>query len=344
MNEQVVEITKKLEESLENLFESEKYKQYLHTMSKFHNYSWSNVLLIGMQKPDAAYVAGYNSWSKYFGRHVKKGEKGIKIIAPSPIKKKVERDIVDENVNDGVAVTGTSESSIIGDLNTEVKKKEVEIIISRFHVATVFDYSQTEGRELPSIGVDELTGNVEGFEKLIAALEEISPVPVERDSIESGAKGYFSPSEQKIVLQEGMSEIQTVKTLIHETAHALLHDKAGAKVEGVEDKDGKSRNSKEVEAESVAYTVCDYLGIDTGDYSFGYIAGWSQGRELKELKDSMETIRKTASKIISGIEDKCFEKNIEKAVDEIAEKSDSGPEINRKKVNLHKRPEQIALA
>ena len=210
---------------------------------------------------------------KNFGRYVKKGEKGIKIIAPSTIKKKIETNIVDKNGNDGVAVTGTSEASIIGDLNTEVKKKEVEIIIPRFHVATVFDYYQTEGRELPSIGVDELTGNVDGFEKLIAALEEISPVPVERDSIESGAKGYFSPSEQKIVLQEGMSEIQTVKTLIHETAYALLHDKDGAKIEGVDNKDGKSRNSKEVEAESVAYTVCDYLGIDTGDYSLCFDLG-----------------------------------------------------------------------
>ncbi|MCQ2080590.1 MAG: ImmA/IrrE family metallo-endopeptidase [Lachnospiraceae bacterium] len=208
-------------------------------------------------------------------------------------------------------------------------------------MATVFDYSQTEGRELPSIGVDELIGNVEGFEKLIAALEEISPVPVERAAIDSGAKGYFSPSEQKIVLQEGMSEIQTVKTLIHETAHALLHDKDGAKIEGVEGTDGKSRNSKEVEAESVAYTVCDYLGIDTGDYSFGYIAGWSQGRELKELKESMETIRKTASKIISGIEDRCFEKNAEL---ENMKSEDLEPAIKRKKVNLHKRPEQIALA
>lgn len=339
MNEQVVEITKKLEESLENLFESEKYKQYLHTMSKFHNYSWSNVLLIGMQRPDATYVAGYNSWMKNFGRYVKKGEKGIKIIAPSPIKKKVERDIVDSSEN-----IASADPLLATNLSEKVRKEEVEIIIPRFHVVTVFDYSQTEGKELPSIGVDELTGNVDGYEKIISALEEIAPVPIERGSIDSGAKGYFSPSEQKIMLQDGMSEIQTVKTLIHETAHALLHDKDCAKVEGVEDKDGKSRNSKEVEAESVAYTVCDYLGIDTGDYSFGYIAGWSQGRDLKELKDSMETIRKTASKIISGIEDKCFEKNIEKAVDEIAEKSDSGPEINRKKVNLHKRPEQIALA
>lgn len=218
-------------------------------------------------------------------------------------------------------------------------------------MATVFDYSQTEGRELPSIGVDELTGNVEGFEKLITALEAISPVPAERAAIDSGAKGYFSPSEQKIVLQEGMSEIQTVKTLIHETAHALLHDKDGAKVEGVEGTDGKSRNSKEVEVESVAYTVCDYLGTDTGDYSFGYIAGWSQGRDLKELKDSMETIRKIASKIISGIEDRCFEKNAElenvksEGLDKSQnfEKADIEPAIKRKKVDLNKRPEQIAL-
>lgn len=182
-----------------------------------------------------------------------------------------------------------------------------------FRVVTVFDYAQTEGEELPSIGKEELAGKVDGYKSMIKALEKVSPAPVESNNISGGAKGYFSPAEQKIVLQRGMSEVQTVKTLIHETAHALLHDKDGSKVEGVSDSVKKNRNTKEVEAESVAYTVCEYFGIDTSEYSFGYIAGWSAGKELNELKESMETIRKTASKIISGVEEKLLEKTSIKA-------------------------------
>ena len=206
MHEQIVEITEKLKKSLEELFDSETYKKYLKTMSKFHNYSWSNVLLISMQKPDATLVAGYTSWVKDFGRNVKKGEKGIRIIAPAPIKKKVQKDVID-------------------DISNTVTREEVEVIIPNFRVVTVFDYSQTEGKELPTIGVDELTGDVRNYPDLIDALMKLSPVPVEFSDIEGGAKGFYSLVDKKIVLQKNMSEIQTTKTLIHEIAHALLHDR-----------------------------------------------------------------------------------------------------------------------
>ena len=290
MHEQIVEITEKLKKSLEELFDSETYKKYLKTMSKFHNYSWSNVLLISMQKPDATLVAGYTSWVKDFGRNVKKGEKGIRIIAPAPIKKKVQKDVID-------------------DISNTVTKEEVEVIIPNFRVVTVFDYSQTEGKELPAIGVDELTGNVSNYQELIDALMKLSPVPVEFSDIVGGAKGFYSLVDKKIVLQKNMSEIQTTKTLIHEIAHALLHDRDRLQTEGDNDVK-KTKNRKEIEAESVAFTVCEHLGISTSDYSFSYIAGYSKDKELKELKESMETIRKTASRIISGIEEIYKEKNL----------------------------------
>lgn len=327
---QIAEITEKLDQKVTELFNSETYRKYLKTMSKFHNYSFNNTILIAMQRPDASLVAGFNAWKNNFHRNVKKGEKGIKILAPAPIKKTVEQDMIDPVTFKPVL-----------DADGNAKKEEVQITIPNFHVVTVFDYAQTEGDELPSIGVSELTGRVDGYSRMISALEQVSLVPVERSTIDSGAKGYFSPADQKIVLQEGMSEVQTVKTLIHETAHALLHDKDGSKVEGVEDSEKKNRNTKEVEAESVAYTVCEYFGIDTSEYSFGYIAGWSAGKELKELKESMETIRKTASKIISGIEDLCRDKALsikDKLADGEAKKA-SQPQLN-----IEKHVKDVALA
>lgn len=319
---QIAEITEKLDQKVSELFNSEAYKKYLKTMSKFHNYSFNNTILIAMQRPDASLVAGFNAWKNNFHRNVKKGEKGIRIFAPAPIKKTVEQDVIDPVTFQPVL-----------DADGNAKKEEVQVTIPNFQVVTVFDLAQTEGEDLPSIGVSELSGKVDGYKTMFNALEKISPVPVEKSQIDSGAKGYFSPAEQKIVLQEGMSEVQTVKTMIHETAHALLHDKDGVKVEGVEDTDKKNRNTKEVEAESVAYTVCEYFGIDTSEYSFGYIAGWSAGKELKELKASMETIRKTASKIISGIEDLCKEKS-RSIKDKLAEgelKKASQPQLNTEK-------------
>jgi len=300
--QQIVEITEKLDKELHNFMDSDKFKSFLKTMSKFHNYSFANTMLIAMQKPDSTLVAGFRAWETNFKRHVKKGEKGIKILAPSSYKKTVEQDVIDPYTN----------KPVVG-IDGNILKEEVQVTIPNFHVVTVFDVSSTEGEPLPQVGVDELKGKVDGYMNMINAIEFISPVPVTYEVIESGAKGYFSPSEQKIVVQENMSELQTIKTLLHEIAHSLLHDKDGAKIEEVDDGQKKTRNTKEVEAEATAFTCVSYLSdalgidMDTSDYSFGYITGWASSLELKELKESMETIRKTASHMITGIEDKLKE-------------------------------------
>ena len=289
--QQVREITDKLEQGIKELFESERFKEYLRTMSKFYNYSFNNTLLIAMQKPEATYVAGYTSWQRNFDRQVMKGEKGIKILAPAPYKTQEEREKVDPVTQkpvigaDGKAVTET-----------------VEVLRPAFKVVSVFDVSQTDGKELPDIIVDELKGTVENYEAFFDALKQESPVPVSFEDIPGGAKGFFSPVEGRIAIQEGMSEIQTVKTAIHEIAHAKLHAVKPDEKAAPEDK--KDRHTKEVEAESVAYTVCQRYGIETSDYSFGYIAGWSSGKETKELKSSLDTIRKTAAEMIEGIDAK----------------------------------------
>ncbi len=264
------EITEKLEQGLRDLFNSEKYKTYLTTMSKFHNYSFNNTLLIAMQRPDASLVAGYGAWQKNFERHVKKGAKGIKIISPVKLKLEVDDDKSDK----------------------EGAKKIVEV--TKFKVSTVFDVSDTEGKELPRIGVDQLSGHVEKFHQLTKAVENVSKVPIEYKDIEGGAKGYYSPKQNKIVVQKNMTQTQTLKTLIHEMAHSILHSDT--------EKSDKRRGTKEVEAESVAYAVCQRYGVDTSDYSFGYIAGWSASRGIDELKSSMQTIRRAANEIISDID------------------------------------------
>ena len=289
--QQVREITDKLEQGIKELFESERFKEYLRTMSKFYNYSFNNTLLIAMQKPEATYVAGYTSWQRNFDRQVMKGEKGIKILAPAPYKTQEEREKIDPVTQkpvigaDGKAVTET-----------------VEVLRPAFKVVSVFDVSQTDGKELPDIIVDELKGTVENYEAFFDALKQESPVPISFEDIPGGAKGFFSPVESRIAIQEGMSEIQTVKTAIHEIAHAKLHAFKPDEKAAPEDK--KDRHTKEVEAESVAYTVCQRYGIETSDYSFGYIAGWSSGKETKELKSSLDTIRKTAAEMIEGIDAK----------------------------------------
>lgn len=297
---QVQQITEKLEQGLKDLFQSGKFQDYLKTMSKFHNYSFNNSLLIAMQKPDATMVAGYTSWQKDFKRHVKKGEKGIKIFAPSPYKKKELQDVVDPNTKEPIK-----------DENGKTKQEEVVVKIPAFKVVTVFDASQTEGEPLPKLGVDELDGSVEDYRDFMKALEKVSPVPIEYKEIESGAKGYFSPTNQMIAINEGMSEMQTVKTAVHELAHSLLHDKDNVRMEGIEDVK-KDRQTKEVEAESVAYTVCQHFGIDTSEYSFGYLAGWSSSMEMPELKQSMETIQKTADKVITDLSGALHEIRLEK--------------------------------
>ena len=289
--QQVREITDKLEQGIKELFESERFKEYLRTMSKFYNYSFNNTLLIAMQKPEATYVAGYTSWQRNFDRQVMKGEKGIKILAPAPYKAQEEREKIDPLTQkpvigaDGNAVTET-----------------VEVLRPAFKVVSVFDVSQTDGKELPDIIVDELKGTVENYEAFLDALRQESPVPISFEDIPGDAKGFFSPVESRIAIQDGMSEIQTVKTAIHEIAHAKLHAVKPDEKAAPEDK--KDRHTKEVEAESVAYTVCQRYGIETSDYSFGYIAGWSSGKETKELKSSLDTIRKTAAEMIEGIDAK----------------------------------------
>lgn len=290
LQNQVKEITDKLEQGLKELFESEKYKLYLNTMSKFHNYSFNNVLLIAMQKPNASLVAGYNAWRNIFHRQVKKGEKAIKILAPAPYTIKSLRDKLDPVTNKPVL-----------DDNGKAVQEEIEIKRPAFKVVNVFDVSQTEGKELPTIGVDELTGDVEKYSQLFNAIESISPVPVAFEKIEGGAHGYYHLSEKRIAIDEGMSQLHNLKTLIHEISHAKLHD-IDLNIPAKQKKDQIDRRTREVEAESIAYTVCYHYGLDTSDYSFAYVAGWSSGRELVELKVSLDIIRSTASEMIDGID------------------------------------------
>ena len=288
--QKVQEITDKLEEGLKELFESEKYKTYLSTMSKFHNYSFNNTLLIAMQKPEATLVAGYKAWQKNFERHVNKGEKAIRILAPAPYKIKEERDKLDP-------VTG----EMMFDENGMPQREQVEVTIPAFRAVSVFDVSQTDGKPIPELEAQELLSTVEGYEDFVQALMNVAPVPIGFEDIPGDSKGYFHTEEKRIAVQENMSESQTLKTMVHEVAHSMLHNKEINRDDLME-APAKDRNTKEVEAESVAYTVCQHFGIDTSDYSFGYIAGWSSGKDMKELKSSLDTIRKTASELITGIE------------------------------------------
>ena len=288
--EKLKEITDRLEQGITELFDSERYKEYLRVMSKFHNYSFNNTLLIAMQKPDASLIAGFTAWKNQFQRNVKKGEKGIKIIAPSPFKIKQETEKIDPQ----------TQKPVIGRDGKPVTE-EKEITIPAYKVVSVFDVSQTEGKELPDIAVDALTGDVEQYSDFFAALEKASPVPIGFEKIEGGAHGYYHLEDKRIALDEGMSELQTLKTAIHEIAHAKLHD-IDLNAPKDEQQPRVDRRTREVEAESVAYTVCQHYGLDTSDYSFGYVAGWSSGRELAELKSSLETIRSAAADIINSID------------------------------------------
>lgn len=290
--QKVQELTDKLERGLTELFNSDSYKNYLSTMSKFHNYSFNNTLLIAMQKPEASLVAGYKAWQKNFDRHVNKGEKAIRILAPAPYKIKEERDKVDPVTQE-----------IMLDRDGNPQKEEVEITIPAFRAVSVFDVSQTDGKPIPQLEAKELLSDVEGYQDMIHAVEAVSPVPIEMEEIAGESKGYFDREARRIAVQENMSESQTLKTMIHEVAHSKLHNKEVEQDEQAR----KDRNTKEVEAESIAYTVCQHFGVDTSEYSFGYIAGWSSGRDTKELKSSMDTIRRTASELITGIEEQLEE-------------------------------------
>ena len=284
--ERLQELTDRLENGIKELYVSGRYAEYLAAMSKFHHYSFGNVVLILLQCPTATKVAGYNRWKKDFGRQVKKGEHGISILCPCPQTRWMQKQKTDSD--SGLPILSEDGSPVM---------ETVRVTIPRFKIGTVFDISQTEGRELPSIVASELTGEVESFQTLYDCLAELSPVPITEDEVPGAAKGFFSSEEQRIVLRRGMPQLQIVKTLVHEIAHAMLHDKTKIPVE-----EQKVRSQKEVEAESVAYVVCQYIGLDTSDYSFGYVAGWSKDKELRELKDSLSVIQSTAGEMISKIE------------------------------------------
>ena len=302
------EITDRLETGIQELFESERYTAYLTSMAKFHSYSFNNTLLIAMQ--GGQLVAGYNKWRDDFHRNVKRGEKGIKILAPAPYKVKKEMPKLDEQ--------GQPVMDKDGKPLTEVQETQVPA----FKIVSVFDVSQTEGEPLPSIGVDELAGNVEQYEDFFKALEQISPVPMAFEDIPGGSHGYYHLTEKRIAIQENMSELQTLKTAIHEIAHAKLHaiDPEAPVTEQADRPDSRTR---EVQAESVAYAVCQHYGLDTSDYSFGYVAGWSSGKDLKELRASLETIRATAHELITTIDGHLAElqqqRQAQQAVEQIVE-------------------------
>lgn len=273
-SERLKEITDRLEQGVTELFDSDRYKEYLRVMARFHHYSFNNTLLIAMQCPGATRLAGFQSWKK-FGRYVKKGEKGIKVIAPTPFKKTIEED-----------------------------GEEKVIVVPRYKVVSTYDISQTEGKPLPEI-VSTLTGSADSYGDFIAALEQVSPVPIAFEDISGSAYGYYSPLEKRIAVREGLSEQQTLKTLIHEISHAKLHDFALSKPRDEIPK--TDRQTMECQAEAIAFVCCERFGLDTSGYSFGYIAGWSSGRELKELRSSLEIIRNTAVEIIDGVESQLHE-------------------------------------
>ena len=318
--EKLQEITEKLEEGVQAVFKSDKYKELLNTMAKFPRYSVNNSILIMMQKPDATLCQGYNAWKK-MDRNVKRGEHGIRIIAPTSY-------TVQKEVNK----TDAAGKPIL-DQDGEPVKDTVEMKLTGFKVTTTFDISQTEGKDLPSLGVEELKGCVENYPVFMEAIRAVCPVPIGFEEILSGAKGYFHTVENRIAIQAGMSELQTLKTALHEMSHQILHS----------DKDNKqTKSSKEVEAESVAYTVCKRYGLDTSDYSFSYVASWSDGKDMKELKASLGTIQKTAGDIIAAIDKKLEELQLtaEKALpikEPVPVSKDMVP-VDEKKVVAEKKP------
>ena len=293
--ERLQQITAGIEQGIKELFESEKYMRYLSVMSRFHRYSVNNTMLIYMQKPDATLVAGYNKWKNQFERHVKKGEHGITIIAPTPFKKKIEEQKLDPDTK-----------APILDAEGKAVMEEREVEIPMFRPVKVFDVSQTDGKPLPELA-SSLSGNVQNYEAFMEALRRSAPVPLSVEAMAANMDGFFSPDQQRIAIRAGMSEVQTVSAAVHEIAHSKLHNYAKAQEEAARagDKEPpkkKDRNTEEVEAESISYAVCQYYGIQTGENSFGYIANWSQGKELPELRASLETINKAAGELIADID------------------------------------------
>lgn len=309
IKEQLAEITARIEDGIKDLFQSDKYAQYLKTMSRFHNYSFNNTMLIYLQKPNATAVAGFKAWQEQFERQVKKGEKGIRIIAPSPYKKKISEPKLDPDTD-----------LPLKDKDGKIIYEETVIRIPAYRPVSVFDVSQTYGKPLPTI-VSSLDGTVEHYDAFMEAVKRTSPVPIDFKPLREGLDGFFDASAQSITLREGMSEIQTVCAAIHEIGHAKLHnyekqkEEIAQRDENAEPPKPKDRRTEEVEAESVAFAVCAYFGIETGENSFGYIATWSQSKELTELKSSLDTIRQAASEIINGVEDNFKEVCKERGID-----------------------------
>ena len=314
------QMTLKLENGVKDIFASGNFKKYLDFCAKLPRYSINNQILIMLQKPEATMCQSYTGW-KDMNRFVRKGEKGIRIFAPAPYKMQKEQEKTD--------VSG----KVVVDKDGEPVKEKVEITVNAFKPVSTFDVSQTEGDPVPTVGVNELTAAVEGYESLLNALKEVIPVPVSFEQIDSGAKGYYHLEENRIVVQEGMSEAQTVKTLVHEASHQALHSKEAREASG----ETKSKNQQETEAESIAYVVCQHYGIDTSEYSFPYVATWSADKEVPELKASLETIRSTASWMITKIDEKMQEMNKENELDDIIgqimEVSDEGAPFDQPEVH-----------
>lgn len=335
--ERIKEITASIEKGILELFESDRYRNYLTTMSRFHKYSLNNVMLIHAQRPNATLVAGFSKWKNSFGRHVKKGEKGIQILAPTPYKIKVDKEKLDPD----------TKLPMLDDEGKPITE-EKEVTIPMFKVVSVFDVAQTEGKPLPQISFS-LIGDVAQYEVFMEALRRTSQVPITLEPMEPGMDGYFSLTKQVIFLREGMSQVQTVCAAIHEMAHSRLHNYE--KMTELAD-DGetilvpgeKDRNTEEVEAESISYAVCQYFGIETADNSFGYIASWSQGKELKELRASLETINKTSSELISGIEQHyreiCKEQGIDLAADAPAQEQPQVPDAPEQALDEYPMPDE----
>lgn len=335
--ERLREITDGIEQGIKELFESEKYMRYLSVMSRFHRYSVNNQMLIYMQRPDATLVAGFSKWKNQFGRHVKKGEHGITIIAPTPFKKKIEQQKLDPDTMTPML-----------DKDGKVIVEEKEIQIPMFKPVKVFDVDQTDGKPLPELA-SSLSGNVKNYEIFMEALRRSSPVPIVFEPIAENMDGYFDREHQRITIRSGMSQVQTVSAAVHEIAHSRLHNyekmtELADDGENILVPGEKDRNTEEVEAESISYAVCQYFGIETADNSFGYIATWSQEKELKELRASLETINKTSSELISGIEQHyreiCKERGIDLTVDTPAQEPPQVPDAPEQALDEYPVPDE----